>query len=431
MVTSVGNIYSEKPLDASQIKTDKAQHLYQDALCHLFSFLGTKKMFPSHAVCRNWKQASLKQIKQDEQKLVKGLIQFLKENLDATTYPEQKTRLLSFDSAPQISDVADLSQVKFSIIECRETILNILKDVQDKDLDALIELAKEKNVTNPFFFSANVFEIPKIYREFEEIKKDPARSKNDSILTEICKKLIPINIDKALEAVNAISEPNLKIETFIECLKELARRDNFDRLLNEIENNYGRGGLIDKFKYYARLCRGLTHSHVETALKLADQIFFPDVKASVLEDMCDVLKEKDIRKAITVAKTIRRPEIYHRILCELFKNFMKTNLSEALIESSKIGDWLLNEMVHLAMLSNTIDDVINAAQCMPDEGKILSAICNFLAWGQDLERAQKAASLITNASIRLETLKAIENIERVLTNDAIERPIFRASYEYR
>jgi hypothetical protein len=159
----------------------------------------------ANLVGRLWSVASIDTAKQKELAVIKGFSQFICDNLPNDSYADQKKMLLDIISDKKILNGVNLLEIKTSIHGIKETLLNIVKDLSDKDLNDLDIAELCENEGRPLSFY-DFFELAKLYRQIDEVGKMPDGKPKDLALLRIVVDLVwNGHFDKAIEVANKMT----------------------------------------------------------------------------------------------------------------------------------------------------------------------------------------------------------------------------------
>lgn len=132
-----------------------------EVLEKIFSFLREQDFMPVHLVNRFWKKAVI-HMKHKEFCHVKQLATFLETNREKEFRIQQQNNYF-IDKDSGIVKSLHLKQFKISIYYYKQAIVNGLKILDEKQLENLKDLSRNK----PFFLQA-VFDLAKIEREIDK-----------------------------------------------------------------------------------------------------------------------------------------------------------------------------------------------------------------------------------------------------------------------
>lgn len=127
-----------------------------ELLQKILSNLTPSDIIATHITSPYWKTASVDVAKRDEAHSFKSFIQFILNNLDETN-ATTKDKIKNLFSEIKISDdsVIDLVQIKETLLESKEKLIVLLKELGKDKLTTLKNLAEHE--TKPLFFN-NIFE---------------------------------------------------------------------------------------------------------------------------------------------------------------------------------------------------------------------------------------------------------------------------------
>lgn len=343
------NVPPQRP-EEGLITNELPLHLFENIL----SYLNVLDMQSASAVSKLWKAAAIDHAKHQEFSNIKNFIDFLCENLDTESHSDQIKNLREVIGEKKILQSVNLNQVKFSIFELREQVLNILKDLKDEDLASLEKISKSKQT--PLFFE-KAFDLARIYKRIAPANIIPEDWIREKELRDIANALvINGNNDKALKIINTLPEASqwMGLWTIAETLAESGKTDKALEVANTIKHNVSE--------------RGFALSIVSRAL----------------------IKKGNIDKALDVAKSITNNKSA--------KDQALSDISKALLENNNIDKAL--------EIANTITQSV-------DKGFALWTIATALAKSGNVDKALKVANTITDDLAKDQALKDIEKAKNL------------------
>ena len=173
--------------------------LPNELFAYTLSFLNDREHLHCALVSRRWNKATIDVAKSQ----INHFIQFLVANLNKETGKSQIESLKGLQvGLDGILEKMNLFQIKDSICKPRENILNIIKILEEKDINSLEE--RSKDVKIPVLF-ADVFSLSRIYKKIDEAKAIPATLLREYALQNISEALTQSgHIAKAIEVANLI-----------------------------------------------------------------------------------------------------------------------------------------------------------------------------------------------------------------------------------
>lgn len=225
-----------------------------------------------------WKHAAIETVR-SKKLMIKFFAEFLGENLQLKSYPNQRKKLLEIESDLKIS--ASLIQIRSSTYKMKENILNILKTLEEKDLKSLKELSKDKT---PKFFE-NIFDLVRIYQRLDQANQIRDNGTKSSTLWDISEMLEKIGeIEKSIKVVSTIADD-------------------------------------DRRKYAVLL---LERGEIDKSIKVANTITDNGMKSTILQDISKMLEETfEIEKSIKVASMIPNDDIKSYTLAYIVRGLVK------------------------------------------------------------------------------------------------------------
>lgn len=200
----------------------------------VLSYLNKESTQKSISTNRRWTAQSIYTAKEERFSSLQSFINFLCENLGQESCATQREQLLAISSCRKIFDSVNLVQVKSSIQEHEERILNILKDLKTEDLKLLKELSKDE--PKPDFFEDALFDLAEFY---QTIDADNAISDDDErsfALMPIPKTLVEKGrFAKAVEVLNMIPDDFIKEASFMETIKAILEQGSIDKAIEAVD----------------------------------------------------------------------------------------------------------------------------------------------------------------------------------------------------
>ena len=277
-------------------------HLFEEILSYL-NVLDTQS---ASQVSKLWNVSAIDTAKHEELVEINKFIKFICGNIEESSYPTQIKDLRALIGDKKILNAVNLNQVKYSALEIREKILNVLKDLDNKVLSALEKLSI--NLKNPVFFQ-NVFELARIYRNADEIKELDEGIEKDRALKLVYMELLENRcFDKALEVANLMPLEREKDLAFLGIGIELLKRGYFDKALKITDL------ITDKWEKSSFLKRVgealLKNGHLGKTLEVANLITQEQEKCEILESLSKAWTEKgNFDKALEVANLITSEQL--------------------------------------------------------------------------------------------------------------------------
>lgn len=207
-----------------------------EVLRHVLSFLDTTDIQNTAKANRLWRLISI-DIKHGEFLTLIKFVNFLGNNFHEGPYAIQSKMFFDLASNTKVLKFLSLAQVITSISKLKEDVLNILKDIENEELNNL------KNLSDGRYESEFIESIFKDIELFKEIDKQMAlsmnkamskkdKSENTEILYNFSRSLIKSDyIWKALEVANVISKEWKKGSIIYHINKTLMKSDNLDRAI--------------------------------------------------------------------------------------------------------------------------------------------------------------------------------------------------------
>jgi hypothetical protein len=84
-----------------------------------------------------WNKAAIDSVKYRESSSIKTFAYFLREKISKGLSPEQAQRLVAVIEDKKVLESTTLKQIKYSILELKEKILNVLQNLHEQDLKVL------------------------------------------------------------------------------------------------------------------------------------------------------------------------------------------------------------------------------------------------------------------------------------------------------
>lgn len=194
------------------------KQLPSEVLSLALNLLNPKDEATARGVCRRWNENFLASDKKEFVQL-EQFIGFVTETLDQENNAIQIFMLERLTSDKKVLNTVSLQQIKMSVSDLKENILNVLKDLEEEELKKLEEKASEKKKMQ---FYHEIFDLVRIYKKIDEAKKGILdKSALYASLLRSCDELISKGaIDKALEIAKTIPDEEPKKTLFFESALE-------------------------------------------------------------------------------------------------------------------------------------------------------------------------------------------------------------------
>lgn len=201
--------------------------LPKDVLTLIFKKLYQWQKLNAAQVCRRWNE-NLLAVDKKEFGQLEQFIGFVSETLNQENNAIQILMLERLISNKKILNTLILQQIKMSVSDLKEKILNILKDFEEEELKKLEEVAYQKKKMQ---FYHQIFDLVRIYKKIDVAQKGILdKSALDASLLRSCEELVSKGaIDKALEISQMISDEESKKTPFFE--------STFEKLVRERDAN--------------------------------------------------------------------------------------------------------------------------------------------------------------------------------------------------
>lgn len=120
-------------------------------------------------VCKQWNNIFINITLRQEFNALKSLVEFSVCHLDSNKYSNQKNLLQKVITGTKFFELIDLLEVKPSTYDLRESILNILKQIDSKDLKKIDSISKNENIN--ILFNHDLAGVIETYKKFDVISK--------------------------------------------------------------------------------------------------------------------------------------------------------------------------------------------------------------------------------------------------------------------
>lgn len=316
------------------------------------SYLDGLNLQQANSVSRLWSERAIDTAKHEEFSKIKDFATFICENLKASDANPIK-ELFEVKNENKILNSVNLIQVKTSIHELKEKFLNILKNVDEEDLNKLEQLSKD--TVKPKFFE-NVFSMAGIYKKIDQANHKPSDGQRDFALYQILNDVVKSdNVSEIIEVVNMIPDKENKNRTFEKICQVLTKRGDLDKAIevaNMISDADNKGSALqDLPKKLAK------NGNLDKAIEIANMIPDTDsgkgrhIRNLAFQDISGVLAQRgDIDKAIQVANMVPDSdrgdalEVISRILLELNGDIDKAIEVANMIPDKDSRDSILQEI---------------------------------------------------------------------------------------
>lgn len=263
----------------------------------IISYLDNSDLQQVPVVSRVWRAASIENAKNNTMSLPNFLAKCLPESC-----ANQKGKLLAIRHSKEFSNLETMIQIKQYHPRLKENILNILKYLNETDLNNLEELSKEVITTKSL---RNLFALAKLYMKFEEASQGPVDEKLEAFISISIELVLQNDIAKAAQIVNALS-PDERPYAWRKIFKALKSGGNIDKALkftNAIPEISPNG---QKDHFLAKIAKSLANfGDCDKARQVANTISGNLVKANALSSISITLAcENKLDKALQIANTI-------------------------------------------------------------------------------------------------------------------------------
>lgn len=196
MIT-VNNFQKKTYSNVIEIFTEKK--LPKEIELYILSFLGPRDLQSAVQVSKNFKIFSINTAEQIEISFFHEFADFLDQN----TRNNQIMKICSLGEKT-LSNSTSLNALKSKLLDQKEEIINVLKNLDEEDFPKLKALSKNLNKSH---FFHNVFYLAALYKQIEKIEKLDPSPIRDRELVLICDLLCRKggNLSKAAEAASKIS----------------------------------------------------------------------------------------------------------------------------------------------------------------------------------------------------------------------------------
>lgn len=194
----------------------------------ILSFLTYENAQSAIIVNHFWRVVTLDAIKHKELHVIKVFTDFLRTDLPKENYETQKVKLLNIFKETNFFCSKNLNEIKSSIYRLKEYVINILKDIEEIDLDNLENSSRD--ILKPESFE-KIFNLARIYRKLDIAHKITIEDKRDDALGDIAVELVKIDLEKAIEAAHAISDEYIKNHVFSDLCMTLAENGDVNGCL--------------------------------------------------------------------------------------------------------------------------------------------------------------------------------------------------------
>jgi len=279
------------------------ESLPKDVYQELLLFLGLKDQQALVTTTKDMKNIFIEQITQKESLLVDNFVRLVCHHLDEcflaeNLYQTQTEKLRALMSDRKILDAVNLISVKSNIKERKTKILNLLIELEVKDLKKLQEkdLKDLENLPihqKDLYFFKNVFHLAELYKKFEEVKANQTSHKliRDSSFRDISKALLKIgDMDKAIEVANIIDNKNTQ------------------------------GYVLQSISKTA-----LKNGQVDIAIKIANTINDKSVQKYTFQELVEILLErKEFEQATKVTNVIADKSLQQQMSELIYQSVLQT-----------------------------------------------------------------------------------------------------------
>ena len=402
-----------------------------EIFAHVLSYLNESDMEEVNLVSPLWSNSTLAAVKDEEFTKIVQFAKFLGNELEGSSYGSQINKLFDMGSDTSILNSVNLIQVKLSIKNYKEKIVNLLKDLKEDDLEKLEKLSK--NAPKPRFFE-HVFDLARVYKQIDKQIDQASRIASerlrDTALEKISFELIKKGYtDKAIE-VAKMASPDASEYVLYSIARYLADADegNIVRAIEIAEMISGNEIRDDVLK--DRIAKALVkEGSLDRAIEIAETISDDEGREDVLKVIVEALVQKG-GEAIEIVKTLsdeeRREDAFLGITCALVvegKTEKAIEVAEMISDDEKRGNGF--ELISFALAAEaSIDRAIEIAETISDDekrGNGFYAIALVMAAEGSIERAIEVAEMISDNEIRENTLKEIYSASTV--NGSIELAI--------
>ncbi|GAB4190630.1 MAG: hypothetical protein Tsb0015_12050 [Simkaniaceae bacterium] len=277
--------------------------LPSDVFKVVMSYLDNKSLQQASSVNRFWNSTAIDTAKHE----VKVFTKFLKES---NLHISQSC----VDSDKKISEASNLIQIKSSIYEYREKILNLLKDLDEDTLKSLEESSKDH--PQPRFFQ-NIFQLAGIYKKIDNAGQILNDVERWLALRNISVDLVQNgDIKKAIEVANMMPDDIIRGLALRKISKALAQNGDIKKAIEVASmrpDDRGRGITLQGISEHL-----MQNGKIEKAIEVANKISNDIRRGITLQSISEhLVQNSDIKKAIEVANLIPDDIIRERALMYL------------------------------------------------------------------------------------------------------------------
>lgn len=296
--------YNKPPEEKNLINNTLSPEVFAKVL----SYISNEELQKTRFVSSDWNVASIDTVKHEEFSHIKRFANFLGSNLSEKSCPTQREKLFNIKNNIEIFKASNLTEVKSSIYDLREKVLNILTELNNEDLKLLEESSKD--AIKPQFFE-DIFEY--IFDMVIVVEKTKDNHYIPCEVTAIYLNLVnkKNRIKEALAIVKLIPD-NLKDDALRDISKELMNKGNIDRAIeiaNTIQEECARGNVLADIVY------ALTKIDIDKAMKITNTIPPQTTREYCLRHISETHAQNgDIKTAIDVANTISDKGLYRSSL---------------------------------------------------------------------------------------------------------------------
>lgn len=401
--TDSSNPIPEK--EPSQKISPPFDQLSKPLLTHILSYVHDTSTRQSTAlVGKLWTTQTVGAAKNREQSLIKNFVEFLSENLDKQSYATQIKQLSDIVSDTKIFDSINLITLKSSINEQKDAIVNILKSLDENDLNVLEKLYENK--TKPQFFE-DIFYLARFYKKIEGTNQIPNEYAKRCALESIIKNLIQDNqydINKSETIIDKIPD---------EFAKGVALKVLFDKL---IPVEVGRFDTSKKVKVIDR-------NTIDRAKIIANKITDEWQKDSALDSLIHELMHRNefgdaeqIADELSNSSSKSRAFLSISTACAERRNFNGAEKNADKIPEKSMRIYTLKRIFEMMMEARGIGimKIFNQAKGIADKVSsewfrlhIFKSIIDKLVQSERFDDAKTVAKEIPKESIKKEALNKI------------------------
>ncbi len=362
--------YYKPPEEEGLINKELPIEMFENIL----SYLDRASMQSAAAVSKNWDKISIDVAKREENAKIKTFIHNLVENLDSKKYVEQITILSNLFSSETILNSLTLLDAKSSLTNLRESVLDVLKTIEDDDLDILEAISKKFDLPNFFEF---IFDLSKYYKYIDTVSAITDEKEKSDVLGQITMLIAECaHWVKAVEVSRTIPHEGIKDMVLRDLGKLLIENGYYDKAVEVAQDiSYDR---LKSDLQYDILHNLIEADNIEKAKEFANTISdthrrFYDVRKIVEK----LVENDDVDQAIEVVNTLLiedsrgRKDVLDHITKQLIDRGRLNKLVEVLPQLSfEDLDFFTQEKMVKAFVENgRIDAVIEVANKISQERK--------------------------------------------------------------